>query len=131
MFKRIVSLAFTMAGVYWLFMYGFEWAGWVTRSDVQVLRSGQTIIYFILLTIWGIEYLREAKRLSHVMEIANAERTAPDAVELSQISRQGLFAVLRPIGEQPALIMPIVNWLGIMSSVILIAIQYVRLFGLL
>lgn len=126
LFRRFISLSFTMAGVYWLFMYGFELADWITKEQAASLRSGQSIIYFVLLTLWGVEYLRESRRLGQVMEIANTERLSPDEVELEALHAKGAFGVLKPInGASP--IMPIINWVGLAVSTILIVMQYMRL----
>jgi hypothetical protein len=126
LFKRLISMAFTLAGIYWLFIYGAEWASLIDAEERTSLRSGQTIIYFILLTLWGVEYLRESKRLSHVIEVANGLGVTPQDVSMEQLTRKGAFSVLRPIkGSSP--LMPAVNWLGLVISAVLIVMQYSRL----
>lgn len=128
-FRRLISLWFSAAGVYWLVMYGAELLGAINIEEMQVLRTGQTVIYFVLLTLWGMEYLREARRLALVITTANERRTAPDEIQASELSTHlHWFSILRPVGTGlGAKIVPALNILGLAISLGLIAAQYGRL----
>lgn len=128
-FRRVISLLFSMAGLYWLAMYSAHLAGEVTSSTMLTLRNGQTVIYFVLLTLWGLEYLREARRLSAVITAANEHNTAPQHIDSEALQSQiGAFAIFRPIaGGQRFSFMTIFNIGGIITSGVLIGLQYYRL----
>ena len=129
LFKRLVSMAFTLAGVYWLVMYGMEWGGLLNDEDMQVLRSGQSIIYFVLLTLWGVEYLRETRRLKAVWSIAGEKVGPPQEVTADEILEHGpKFGVLRPVAfGKPSWVLPAVNDIGLVIGYALIVMQYLRL----
>jgi len=132
LFKRLVSLAFSLAGIYWLVMYGMEFGGLLQVEDMQVLRSGQSIIYFVLLTLWGIEYLRETRRMKAVWVVANERAVPPQAVTAADIANKaGSFAVVRPVAfGSGGLVMILINTGGLVVSYVLIILQYLRLFRL-
>lgn len=111
-FRSFVKLLFTAAGMYWIFIYGFAAAGMLSHDEMTSLRSGQTMIYFILLTIWGIDYMREAKMLRNVIATSADVATATYPV-FSGIS-----------GRPSSWIMPIINLAGIATSTFLIGRQY-------
>lgn len=128
-FDRIVRISFSFAGIYWIIIYVMQWMGTISDYELGVLRSGQTWIYFILLTAWGIEYLRESKRYKSVMILANLLRIPPDEVTLESIKTAWTtFAVIYPItGHSKAWTMPIVNIVMLAVSLALIVKQYVAL----
>ncbi len=128
-FKRIVSMLFATAGVYWLFIYGFKFAGMLHPGDMEAFRAGQTFIYFVLLTLWGVEYLREAKRLKAVMDIANEKGCAPNAIEAHELgSSLASFGIIRGLPNAPKTwILPLVNLFGVALSSAMIILQYVHL----
>lgn len=128
-FRRIISLWFSAAGMYWLAMYGAELLGVITVEEMHTLRNGQTVIYFILLTVWGLEYLRESRRLAIVIAEANGKRLAPNQVTAQDVaSRLHWFGILKPTGAgRGAAIMPSLNILGLLVSFVLIVAQYWRL----
>lgn len=128
-FRRLISLWFSAAGMYWLAMYGAELSGAISMDDMQSLRTGQTVIYFILLTLWGMEYLRESRRLALVIMKANERHVSPDEVQASELALQlHWFGILRTVGTGlGAKIVPTLNILGLAISLGLIAAQYGRL----
>lgn len=130
-FKRMLTLCFSMAGLYWFVIYAI--VGFDLTSDpaanALALRSGQTVIYLILMTLWGVDYLREERRLKIVIETANGRDTKPDAVMASDIDgkRLGAFSILRPKGTGKApFVMPLVNLAGLACAAWLIVMQYVN-----
>ena len=129
LFKRLISLAFSLAGVYWLVMYGLQWSGHLSHADIQVLRSGQSIIYFVLLTLWGVEYLRESRRLKAAWAVANERRCPPQDVTAEDLrDTSPSFGVLWPVGfGKRSFVLPAVNWIGLVASTIMIGLQYLRL----
>ena len=132
LFKRLVSLAFSLAGVYWLVMYGMEFGGLLNSEDMQVLRSGQSIIYFVLLTLWGVEYLRETRRMKSVWSIAGERGVPPQLVTAEELASKGAsFAVVKPVAfSSGGMVMILVNNAGLVIAYVLIVLQYVRLFAL-
>lgn len=125
-FKKIISSLFGLAGIFWLVIYCLSWLQVATHDEVRTLRSGQSIIYFVLLTLWGVEYLRETKRLKRVIAEANASGVSPDAVPLSEIpEHQALFSVLRVTPTNvKSVIFPLINWSGFIVCAVLIFRQY-------
>lgn len=129
LFKRAVSTAFGLAGVFWLVMYGCEWSSVITLEQTQLVRSGQTIIYFVLLTLWGMEYLRETRRLKAVWQIAGEHVCAPQEITSDQILAQASwFGILKPVTFGGGTwLMPVVNLIGLAIAYALIIRQYARL----
>ena len=62
LFGRLIRLCFSFAGCFWILIYGMQWLALIDHDALRDLRSGQTMIYFILLSLWGIEYLRETSK---------------------------------------------------------------------
>lgn len=130
-FKRMLALCFTMAGLYWFVIYaivGFDLTP-DAAVDALTLRAGQTVIYLILMTLWGVDYLREERRLKIVIETANGRDVRPDAVMTADIDgkRLGAFSILRPKGTGKApFVMPLVNLAGLAGAAYLIVMQYVN-----
>lgn len=76
------------------------------------------MIYFILLTLWGVDYMREAKVLRRVLE---------NGGDVSQT----VYPVLTGTsGKVTSWVLPLLNSVGILASSILIVKQYVVLFSL-
>lgn len=124
LFRRLITLAFTFAGVYWLVIYGFRFTGMLTDAHMLELRGGQTLPYFILLTIWGIEYLRESKRLQAVILRANQANISPEHVTSERLNDLlPRFAVLRPMGGK-SWIATTINIVGLALAYVLISLQY-------
>jgi hypothetical protein len=122
-------MAFTLAGFYWLFMYGFEMAGWISLDQTQTLRSGQTIIYFILLGAWGLEYLREARRLGILMETANSMGLPPEKISAVDLSgtKASFDVLMRARIARSSFLMPVLNIGALAISYYLVVKQYVNL----
>lgn len=130
LFRRVVSLCFTFAGIYWLIIYGLVAADMLSVDELKALRGGQTMIYFILLTIWGVEYLREARRLKNVITLSNELGCPPQDIQAGQIGNTiGSFAIISGFSGAPKTwIIPGANLLGLTVSASLILIQYLNLF---
>lgn len=128
-FRRLISLWFSAAGMFWIAMYGAELLGLITLEEMQSLRTGQTVIYFVLLTLWGVEYLREARRLALVITEANSRGIPPDHIHANDVgTRLHWFGVVRPMGTGvAATLLPALNILGLAISFALIVAQYWRL----
>ncbi len=117
LFRTLLKSLFTAAGIYWLFIYGLDAAGQITHDELAILRGGQTLIYFILLSLWGVDYMREAKMLRRVLESGGDITSASYAV-LTGTS-----------GSATSWILPLLNITGLLVSTILIVKQYVVLFS--
>lgn len=130
LFRRIISLLFTFAGIYWLIIYGLMAADLLGSDDLVKLRSGQTIIYFILLTLWGVEYLREASRLKAIINASNEMECAADQVQSGHVAESiASFAIISGFsGAAKTWILPALNLAGLAISAALILLQYVRMF---
>ncbi len=130
LFRRLINLAFTFAGVYWIFIYAVRFASVVSDEDVAVFRAGQTLPYFILLTLWGLEYLRESKRLQAVITVANEKGIAPGMVTANQLGNDlAKFSILR-VSSNRSWLMVTLNYLGFLAGYYLLLQQYLALLGL-
>jgi len=127
-FKKLISSLFGLAGIYWLVIYGLGWAGIASVEDVRILRSGQSIIYFVLLTLWGVEYFREVKRLTLVIETSNSMAKQPELVTSADLPDYVLkFSVLKgTLSNLRTMIFPTINILGLALCTVFIALQYSR-----
>ncbi|MBU3741095.1 MAG: hypothetical protein FGM24_02300 [Candidatus Kapabacteria bacterium] len=120
-YGRLLRLAFAMAGIYWIVIYCLP-----LDTHVQ-LRSGQTFIYFVLLTLWGLDYMREQRRLTIVIQQANANGIPPESVSLSDVEqRASLFTMMTPRGGGWGMIMPVFFVVGMVVGWVLIIGQYMR-----
>ncbi|MFM8771359.1 MAG: hypothetical protein ACKOE4_04970 [Candidatus Kapaibacterium sp.] len=131
LFGRLIRLCFTFAGCYWILIYSMQWLSMVDHDQLRELRSGQTLIYFILLSIWGIEYLREARRLKYLIRRSEELGVAVSCVSLSDISSgSGSFAVLRPIAHSSvgSWTFPVINVTGLAVALYLISHRYIAAF---
>lgn len=129
-FKRIVTMSFAFAGMYWFLIYGILLGSSAAdaHSQAQALRTGQTIIYFILLFVWGLDYFREQKRLHVIIDLATAKSLPPDRITRTDVEdRLHLFSVFKPLqGSRFAWIVPGVNIVGLTVSTVLICLQWLK-----
>ena len=125
-YGRLLRMAFSFAGIFWLVIYALP------TNVHEGLRSGQTFIYFVLLTLWGLDYMREQRRLTLVVTAANNKGVAPEHVTLDDVaSRAGLFTMLTPRGKGSGMIMPVFFAVGMVVGWILIIGQYIRAINLM
>ncbi|CAN5461991.1 hypothetical protein BH10BAC6_BH10BAC6_17530 [soil metagenome] len=129
-FKRIVTISFAFAGIYWFLIYGILLGSSAAdaHSQAQALRTGQTLIYFILLFVWGLDYFREQKRLHVILDLASAKSLPPDRITRTDVEdRLHLFSVFTPIkGSRFAWVVPCVNIVGLSVSTVLICLQWLK-----
>jgi len=104
---------------------------WIDHETLRSLRGGQTMIYFVLLTLWGMEYMRESKRLKKLIVIADASGCQVHDVTFSQIPAPGaLFTVLRPVEPTAAAyVFTAVNIGGLVLAGYLIGMRYFAAFS--
>jgi hypothetical protein len=120
LFGRLLRLAFALAGIFWFLLYAMP------AEQHAAFRSGQSVIYFILLSLWGIDYLREAKRLAFLIRTANEKGCAPNEVVASDIgSHRRMFAVV-PWFDGSVHILSLGMWLALTVALILVSIQYMN-----
>lgn len=120
-YGRLLRLAFSMAGIFWIVIYALPF------ETHMALRSGQTFIYFVLLTLWGLDYMREQRRLTLIIQTANTKGVTPDAVTIDDVSaRAGMFTMMTPRGSGAGLIMPLFFVIGMVVAWVLIGGQYLR-----
>lgn len=125
LFRRLITTAFSCAGMYWIFIYVARFTEALTEADIVVLRAGQMFPYFILLTIWGIEYMRESRRMQAVIIRANELCVLPKDVTFAQLTTFApRFATLTQVGGA-RLTMPLINAAGLALAFYYIVRQYV------
>ncbi|MFN4909524.1 MAG: hypothetical protein ACK47W_08670 [Bacteroidota bacterium] len=128
LFGRLVRMCFTFAGCYWIVIYLLQWLSLIDHDQLRDFRSGQTMIYFILLSLWGIEYLRETRRLKLLIRRSEELDVCVSRVTLSDLHPKiGGFAILRPIGASSVRgwVFPFLNITGLAVAVYLIVQRYV------
>lgn len=134
LFGRLIRLCFSFAGCFWIVIYGMQWLSLISVDQLRNLRSGQTMIYFILLSLWGIEYLRETRRLKLLIRRSDDLNVAVSSVSLADIlPRTGAFAVLYPIAPLSTShwFFPALNVTGLIVSLYLICQRYIAALSLL
>lgn len=135
LFGRLIRLCFSFAGCFWILIYGMHWLALIDHEQLRDLRSGQTMIYFILLSLWGIEYLRETRRLKLLIRRSEELGVAVSAVSSTDIApRLGGFVILRPIAPSSSLthyVFPVINVSGLGLALYLIAQRYIAALSLL
>ena len=128
-FTRMLRVGFSVAGVYWLFMYPVHWLRYLSENQFAAMKSGQMLIYFLLLLAWGVEYLREARRYKGIILYSSSHGILPSEISIDHI--KGIwpsFAIIGPIDkESKAWLMPIINIVLITASFALIIRQYIDL----
>jgi hypothetical protein len=131
LFSRPVKWLFACAGCYWILIYGFQVLGWIDHEMLKTLRGGQTMIYFVLLTLWGMEYMRETKRLKKLIMIANSTGKPVQDIELSQLSSPGsMLTILWPLGPSAAAyVFTLINVGGLLLASTLIILRYIAAFN--
>ena len=129
-FSRVIKLMFATAGCYWIVIYGFQVLGWIDHETLKILRGGQTMIYFVLLTLWGMEYMRETKRLKKLISAADDLGSRVHDMSLSQVHSPGsTLTILWPLGPGPAaLIYALINIGGLFLAAVLIGMRYIAAF---
>ncbi|MBK6290612.1 MAG: hypothetical protein IPF59_02490 [Ignavibacteria bacterium] len=123
-YARLLRLAFTLAGLYWFVIYTLP------LEQHMSLRAGQSMIYFILMTLWGLDYMREQRRLTVIIEAANGKGLPPDQVTFSDVARhESLFSMFVPRRGFWGTVVPMIFTLGLPAALILVVLQYVRVFA--
>lgn len=122
-YGRLLRLCFALAGMFWIVIY-------LQPIDTHTeLRSGQSVIYFILMTVWGLDYMREQRRLSVIIAAANQRGIPPQEVEFAAVAdRASLFSMLTPSRGLAGIIFPIVFTAGLASAYVLVIMQYFMAF---
>lgn len=118
-------MLFAITGMFWIFIYVIPG---LDANTILNLRAGQTYVYFVLLTIWGLDYAREERRLRAVLDSADALGTAPQHVTINDIAaKPSLFTMIIPPKNTPWSIWNGIFAIGLVAGATLIALQYVRL----
>ncbi len=133
-FARLIRMSFTIAGCYWIVIYVMNWLSVIDHDQLRDLRSGQTLIYFVLLSLWGVEYLREVRRLKVLIATSEELARPVSAVTLIDIaSSANAFSILAPTvpSAWPAWIFPILNIGGLIAAATLIIARYAAAFAYL
>lgn len=91
----------------------------------MALRSGQSVIYFILMTVWGLDYMREQRRLTVIIAAANQRGIPPSELEFAAVAdRASLFSMLTPTRGIAGVLFPIIFTAGLLSAYVLVIMQY-------
>jgi hypothetical protein len=131
LFQRWLQMSFAAAGIFWIVLYIAQYTTSMEQTAYANARAAQTPIYFILLTLWGIFYLRTAAALRCVAQISNERSTVFSAVQLAQIPPEQLHmfgTMVRATPTRRGYIMPSVNVVLLVASNVLIILQYCRVF---
>lgn len=124
-YGRVLRILFACAGVFWIIIYAVP--GLTTETKLA-LRGGQTLIYFVLLTIWGLDYMREERRLGCVVQTANRMSTLPNMVTLTDVQGKAtLFTMIVPPKGTSWSIWNVIFVIGLLVGATLTVWQYVRL----
>jgi len=125
-YGRALRILFGLTGVYWIFIYVVPG---LTALDIARLRINQTPVYFVLLTIWGLDYLREERRLGAIVKAANRLSVAPHEVTMQEPElKPTLFTMVIPPTGTSWSIWNLVFAIGMTAGAVLIVFQYIRLF---
>lgn len=89
------------------------------------------MIYFVLLTLWGMEYMRETKRLKKLIAIADESGCRVQDVTMSQIPSPGtLLTIFTPLGPGAAsFLFAAINIGGLALAGFLISMRYIAAFS--
>ena len=121
-YTRLLRLCFSFAGLYWIAIY------MLPLEKHATLRAGQSVIYFILMTLWGLDYLREQRRLAVIIKAANVKEISPIAVEYSDVvAYDALFTMVAFRSGFWGVFVPLLFGVGLATSIVLIVLQYARL----
>lgn len=126
-----IKWLFACAGCYWILIYGLQLMQSIDHETLKNLRGGQTMIYFVLLTLWGMEYMRETKRLKRLIVVADELGCRVQDIMASQVPSPGaLFTILRPLGPgAAAYAVAAVNVVGLALAGYLIGMRYIAAFS--
>lgn len=126
--KRILRVSFAIAGCLWIAAYTLHFG---SSEVMTTFRLDQYQIYLVLLTLWGYQAKREAKRYRSLFRVATElgkEVTGVTLEEIVQSSSRGDFDVLRRRSKGSWL--PVLfSWLLLVLFVLLFMKQMYLLFG--
>lgn len=122
-YRRCINMAFASAGTFWIVIYTLRVFELITEESITALRHGQTLPYFVLLSVWGTEFMREASRLKQVITIANGNGCTPNEVTADLLGKElRRFSVISPLAGSR--LMPAINIIGLIAGYLLIFNQY-------
>ncbi len=125
LYGRILRILFAFTGMFWIFIYV---APGLTTDSIRTLRGGQTLVYFVLLTVWGLDYMREERRLGAVVRAANLMGRAPQQVTMSDVkAKPSLFTMVFPPTGTSWSVWNVIFGLGLVAGATLMVLQYIRL----
>jgi hypothetical protein len=123
MYGRLLRMCFAFAGMFWIVIY------LQPLASHETLRSGQSVIYFILMTVWGLDYMREQRRLTVIINAANERGIPPNELEFAAVAdRASLFSMLTPSRGIAGIVFPIIFTAGLISAYVLVVMQYIMAF---
>ncbi len=123
MYGRLLRMCFAFAGMFWIVIY------LQPLQSHEALRSGQSVIYFILMTVWGLDYMREQRRLTVIINAANERGIPPSELEFAAVAdRASLFSMLTPSRGIAGVVFPIIFTAGLISAYVLVVMQYIMAF---
>lgn len=119
LYGRLLRMCFALAGLFWIVIY------LQPLESHMALRSGQSVIYFILMTVWGLDYMREQRRLTVIIAAANQRGIPPSELEFAAVAdRASLFSMLTPTRGIAGVLFPIIFTAGLLSAYVLVIMQY-------
>lgn len=121
--KRITSLLFACAGCLWFILYLPE--SIMPFQGHQVFKLKQYQVYVVLLTLWGLDFRREYKRLDCIVRKSKELNK-----DIAQITKEDigdslhLFEIYSLIpGSKGYHIALLINWICILAGIGLLTFQ--------
>jgi len=109
--KRITSLLFACAGCLWFFLYLPESV--LPFQGHEAFKLKQYQIYVVLLTLWGLDFRREFKRIEFIARTShtlNKDITQVDSIDINDSMH--LFEVYTFLpGAKGYHVAVIINWI--------------------
>lgn len=108
--KRITSLLFAIAGCLWFFLYLPE--SIMPFQGHEAFKLKQYQIYVVLMTLWGLDFRREFKRVDMIARISHALQKDITLVDKDDIAEHiHLFEVYTILpGSKGYHIAVFINW---------------------
>lgn len=127
--KLLLRVCFSIAGCLWILAYTMHFS---TEEVLTSFRLDQYQIYLVLLTLWGYQAKREARRMKAIIDVSESLSKPADAVTLEELSAAGglrYFGVFQRISKQQSLF-PVMLSIGLVGVFIaLLCKQLILLVG--
>ncbi|MFN4769726.1 MAG: hypothetical protein ACK5JL_06785 [Candidatus Kapaibacterium sp.] len=127
--KLLLRVCFSIAGCLWILAYTMHFS---TEEVLTSFRLDQYQIYLVLLTLWGYQAKREARRMKAIIDVSESLSKPADAVTLEELSAAGglrYFGVFQRISKQQSLFPMILSIGLVVVFIALLCKQLILLVG--